>query len=865
MRQLLAILLLLTFPCYAFAGTNLDYTITAGSMGATAVWNSGVARTGSNADTYTLVINDDVYLPAGTDLGTTGNGHQNIVKGHVATATAWKFTATATACTGTPCTTATITGTNTMAVGQHVFVQGMTGGAACLNTTLLGKWLNITIASGTVITVDVTGLGCSTFVGTVPGTTNVYRYGRLCNNSTCDTPVTSGTSHIYFASTGTTPNGSGTQYNPGSDATVFGFMGGLSVQDFNCDPTDLNCVIIDSGDATHVWASQDGGVYEGGTAIGTGGMTGGAASSNETHYMKMVGVKMTRVGLNSGGFEGLHEDCNGSANVPSTLSDNAIYQNNTIASMYQQYIRLSSQSGCLTDSGNTFTGALSANTITMPSATAIPTNITITNNTESAPTVNGLFANFGAHPQGLTMTGNAVFGTSSIYRNCLATGTQGSSTGGNVVQYNLCDQDPAQANAAANINFKIRPNTAAETTPTKLWNNVVECAAEATSDGAIDHEFNWMHNCPLTAAPNQGQLFMQPSVAGSLATYISNVVVNPLCTGGNTAFVDLKYSNNQGGSAGTASAAGEDHNTYWTACTPASVTAHEFQTGEIAGLTCTSSGCSTNTWVANHAYVTTDYLSPTYSLNNQVNVYKITTAGTSNASTQPTWCQTTSCTVADGTAVWTNQGVQTGGSTGGTGNRVRANIFTSDASYTTLAAVTDWETDTWDSSYFNGTGAGVHHNATYNMGGAGVSYSYPTSGNGSGFSINFCGNAAISPTCSGGTAHPSYSAYGDLDGYKPTFFDTTRTPQLYDALCGGAGTTADLITQYAKRNGSATYNHCFDVQNMNAWLLQGWAPMNLVYAGSGANGASYSGDTVGSWVGAVQPMAPHAIISPVVF
>jgi len=87
--------------------------------------------------------------------------------------------------------------------------------------------------------------------------------------------------------------------------------------------------------------------------------------------------------------------------------------------------------------------------------------------------------------------------------------------------------------------------------------------------------------------------------------------------------------------------------------------------------------------------------------------------------------------------------------------------------------------------------------------------------------------------------HPSYTYYGDLAGVNPQFVDVTRRPLTYSTFCGGAGTPADLGTQYSYRDGlgAGTYNHCYDIPNMLAWMQQGFQPMNLQLNNVGYGGA----------------------------
>src|ERR1035441_2496805 len=79
----------------------------------------------------------------------------------------------------------------------------------------------------------------------------------------------------------------------------------------------------------------------------------------------------------------------------------------------------------------------------------------------------------------------------------------------------------------------------------------------------------------------------------------------------------------------------------------------------------------------------------------------------------------------------------------------------------------------WSAGQVNS--AGVNTNMTYD---ASVASYGTSSGAGSGFT-------------DGTHTHPN-ALYNDLDGVNPAFFDTTRRPTGYDAICGGAGTLTSL-------------------------------------------------------------------------
>jgi hypothetical protein len=117
------------------------------------------------------------------------------------------------------------------------------------------------------------------------------------------------------------------------------------------------------------------------------------------------------------------------------------------------------------------------------------------------------------------------------------------------------------------------------------------------------------------------------------------------------------------------------------------------------------------------------------------------------------------------------------------------------------------------------TGAGVHHNATFDC-----AHTY-----------NDHGGAYFKN--SSGAAHPNYSAYGDVDGVNPAFADPSyRDPYKYDAQFGGTGNGEWLFSQFAA--GQLT------TAQLRAWIFAGYAPTSQNYR---------SGGYQGTYIGAVQP------------
>ncbi|HLI62714.1 MAG TPA: hypothetical protein VKV05_04900, partial [Terriglobales bacterium] len=123
-------------------------------------------------------------------------------------------------------------------------------------------------------------------------------------------------------------------------------------------------------------------------------------------------------------------------------------------------------------------------------------------------------------------------------------------------------------------------------------------------------------------------------------------------------------------------------------------------------------------------------------------------------------------------------------------------------------------------------------------------------------------NGACSPTSHGssgwddGTHYHPNSLYGDLpDSTDPYFVNPTLRPTGYDSYCGGPGTLADLGTQFSYRIGPqlGTYNPCYNVASMLAWLQAGFAPQNLALKTAGFGG---------TYVGAIPPKKPVWEVPP---
>jgi hypothetical protein len=175
-----------------------------------------------------------------------------------------------------------------------------------------------------------------------------------------------------------------------------------------------------------------------------------------------------------------------------------------------------------------------------------------------------------------------------------------------------------------------------------------------------------------------------------------------------------------------------------------------------------------------------------------------------------------------------NTGAPTGIPTTGSGNQAYNNLFGN-----SYRGMTDGHINTifqvdpvW--------GAGVHHNATWN-----IQDYYYDKWNADGGMDNQT------------AAHPSY-AYGDIDGADPLFVDPNRRVAGYDATLGGPGTVQHYIGELAKRSGfGGSYGGGYGIAGLLSWLQAGFAPRNYTLKAAGAGGAD---------IGAV-PVAASATVT----
>jgi hypothetical protein len=239
--------------------------------------------------------------------------------------------------------------------------------------------------------------------------------------------------HIYFASKGSDPVGTGTAVSPGADATMYGFLffaGTLSLTG-----TQANPVIINSADGLHPW-------YVAHPNTGWG-------------FNFSVTIKWcdcSNLGTNVAGFNGVYVDTTGFS-APEVID----IENSRFTSPYQVVYVFGNGpgQGALKVMNNIVTGRRGPATISGTNGNFV--SPVIENNTESAPLVTGYFTYvYSLSGPSITYVQNTVAGTATAAIGNLALG--GDLSGSGVVANNLTYNDPAQAGSAWATGLNIAPS-----------------------------------------------------------------------------------------------------------------------------------------------------------------------------------------------------------------------------------------------------------------------------------------------------------------------------------------------------------------------------------------------------------------------
>jgi hypothetical protein len=278
------------------------------------------------------------------------------------------------------------------------------------------------------------------------GNTGVYTIfqsgsGSLSINSTA-------ARHIYFASTGTDPVGSGSYFGPGPEANMYGFF--FPAGTLALTATQANPVVINSADGIHPW------------------YIAGANTETQSFSLAIQWCDCSNLGVNASGYYG--------ASVDTTSFSGAEMidiENSRFTSPYEALSVFASRlgPGQLKFLNNIITGRRGPATL---QATEL-VNPAIQGNTESAPAAAGWFASVGEMSgASIAYTQNAVAGTATTGIGNLV--INAALSGAGVIEDNLSYNDPAQAGAVISSGIDIT-QTAVFTGP--IDSNYCETCDEA--------------------------------------------------------------------------------------------------------------------------------------------------------------------------------------------------------------------------------------------------------------------------------------------------------------------------------------------------------------------------------------------------
>lgn len=595
---------------------------------------------------------------------------------------------------------------------------------------------NVFVAVQTRIVLDCS-LGTS---GTGINKLSIEAGGSLCSydgtHTTCGNKSTQGAQTIYFNSTGTNPIGSGSIYNPGSDATAFGVY--MAYGTFYYQGDASNHLILTAANATspiyvvHEWDS-----YNGGTGIGTTGETGGARQGTHGAVFTCYYCKLVNVGSSSFPqyMEGLAYSLKAADATPASALDIEYAEFDAPYEITNGNVALTSNANW-TMKNVWLNGPTSAYALAI-GATAM--GLTLANITETGATTTGYLIHFTAYPSSLTFQGNVVVGNSAgtVQRGLVSQGATMSGT--YQINNNACfNAEGTTSTNCLDLKFKINDTTST------FSGNVCWGAANC---------FHFLSPSGSTSGPiisnNWGAVYKEAYASQGVfesAGYYFHLSNN------------IAINENDDGTHGTVG--------------------------------------------------TLVYLSPSVYQIDNMTIYTTGTGANDNG-----------LSVGDGSGA---------GSVVASPSYVRSTII---FGYAT--------------GYSNNTGNNYSTAGTYSMGLSNNLVYGATSGK------DYCGAGLTCASHGTGSGyddgshyHPNATYYGDLaDATNPNFRDPTRRPAGYSTVCVGAGTIADLGTQYSYRDGlGVPYDSCYDISRMLLWLQVGFMPLNqqLRHAGFG-----------GTYVGAI--------------
>jgi hypothetical protein len=313
---------------------------------------------------------------------------------------------------------------------------------------------------------------------------------------------------ILFASTGNDPVGSGNAFNPGADATMFGFMvsGVLDLEGHS----DNWLTLSSYNDSSPIYIHHQANDYVGCTMIVNNVCNGGPAVNGAVLKVRYVNAR--HLGTTVQYFDGISWDME-NGTTPANSLDVQLSQFTDLNQIVHYYFVTSS--GGYNFSRNTMSAPRQQYTINVFSAQT-PRGWIITDNTETGGLVPGQFIYFVGTPADLTFARNAVLGTSAVQRGLLRlNGTWGD--GNNNTLNNFCyDPEPADLTLVQCILYSGPPN---ETTST-ITGNVLFGSIQplAILGGSPQVTYNWFDEFQ-EANFGQGDLIAYGDAANQYVAY----------------------------------------------------------------------------------------------------------------------------------------------------------------------------------------------------------------------------------------------------------------------------------------------------------------------------------------------------------
>jgi hypothetical protein len=233
---------------------------------------------------------------------------------------------------------------------------------------------------------------------------------------------------IAFASTGTDPIGSGTPYNPGSDATMFGLMvSGV----LDLEGTSGQWITLTSyNDSSPIYIHHQAEDYVGCTVLVNNVCNGHSAVNGAVLTLRYMNAR--HLGTAVQYYEGLAWDMRDGTTPANSLN----VQFSQFSDLYQITTEQVLSLGGFNFSFNTITAPRGDDTMAI-NTDQTATGWVITDNTEISPSTEGFLASFIGTPANLTFARNAVLGTEGVQRGLLKIALAVGS-GNNSILNNFC-------------------------------------------------------------------------------------------------------------------------------------------------------------------------------------------------------------------------------------------------------------------------------------------------------------------------------------------------------------------------------------------------------------------------------------------